>query len=282
MRFFDRFKTGLVLTKDSLFLMRHNPKLGLFPLVSGISGLLFLTLFLGITFGIATFSPDIVTAAALFIVYLGLTFISTFFTAGLVHQTRQILEGNEPSLKKGLKGAWQVKKPLLVWAFISATISIVINIVENSDSRAARFFGVIFGVAWTLMTFFVVPTIVFEKPSTRQMFKKSANTFKQTWGETPISLIGVQISSILTLMVFAIPAALLFYTGLVLPAVALILVGVLASFLVGQTLQGVVKTTLYIYASTGKSPEEFDNIDFDQLAKKEGSSLQNPLGTSFH
>lgn len=260
-----RLKTGLVLTKDALALINHHPTLALFPLVSAATGLAFLGTFLGVTFGALSVQSDAITYAVLGTVYLVLTFVSSFFAAGLVHQTRAALAGEEPSLKAGLAAAWDHRRPLFVWALISATIGLIINAMENSDSRVARFAGAIFGTAWTLLTFFVIPVIVFEDTSVTGMFKESASTFKETWGETPISLIAIQVVSFL----LAIPFFLLGY-GIYgiqpLLAVGTILVGVLVSFLAGQTLQGVVKTTLYLYATEGTRPTEFDDVDFDGLA----------------
>ena len=265
-----RLKMGLVLTRDSLLVMRHNPKLFLFPLVGGVAGLAFLALFLGVTFGMMAITPEGGVLVGLFLVYLALTFVSSFFTAGLVHQTREVLAGNEPSLQAGLAAAWEVKGKLLVWALIAATVGIIINAIENSDSRIARLFGTIFGFAWTVMTFFIIPSIVFEKASTTGMFKQSAGTFKQTWGETPISLIGINIVSMLVALPFVLPGIYLFTLGVPLAGIAVALVGIVLSYLVGQTLQGVVKTTLYLYATEGKRPEEFDDVDFDRLADEQG------------
>jgi len=262
-----RLKMGLVLTKDSLLVMRHNPKLFLFPIVSGVAGLAFLVVFLGVTFGLMAVTPEGGALVGLFLIYLVLTFVSSFFTAGLVHQTREVLAGNEASLKQGLGAAWEVKGPLFVWSLIAATVGLVINAIENSDSRIARTFGLIFGLAWTVMTFFVIPSIVFEKSSATGMFKDSAGTFKQTWGETPISLAGINIVSFLVVLPFALPGVYLFSIGVALGGAALVLTGILLSFLVGQTLQGVVKTTLYLYAKEGKRPAEFDDVDFDGLAR---------------
>ncbi len=266
MQIFQRLKMGVVLTKDSLLVMRHNPKLFLFPLVSGVAGLAFLAIFLGTTFGLMAISPEGGVLVGLFLIYIVLTFVSTFFTAALVHQTREVLGGNEPSLKAGLAAAWDVKGPLFVWSVISATVGLIINAIESSDSPIGRAFGVIFGIAWTLMTFFIVPSIVFEKASTKEMFTRSAGTFKQTWGETPISLFGISIVSTLVALPFALPGVLLLDSGLLVPGVGLVIAGFVLSFLVSQTLQGVVKTTLYLYAREGKRPEEFDNVDFDNLA----------------
>ncbi len=276
MQIFQRLKMGLVLTKDSLQVMRHNPKLFLFPVVSGAAGLAFLAIFLGMTFGLMAISPEGGALVGLFVVYLVLTFVSSFFTAALVHQTRDVLAGGDASLKAGMAAAWDVRVPLLIWSLISATIGLIINAIENSDSRIARVFGTIFGVAWTLMTFFIIPTIVFEKASTVEMFKRSAGTFKQTWGETPISLFGITIVSLLVALPFVLPGMYLFSIGAGLAGIALVLVGALLSFLVSQTLQGVVKTTLYFYASEGERPAEFDDIDFDSLAdERSGQSRQS-------
>ncbi|MFC7073380.1 DUF6159 family protein [Halovenus rubra] len=278
MRLLQRLKTGLVLTKDSLSLMNNNRSLFVFPAVGGIAGLTFLALFFGVTFGLLAVTMDGVMIVGLFFSYLALTFVTTFFSAGLVHQTREVLGGNDASLKRGMAAAWKVKGHLFVWSLISATIGLLINAIENSESRVARLLGTIFGVAWTLMTFFVVPVIVFEKSSTTGLFKRSAETFKQTWGEAPITLVAINIVGAIVAVPFVLPGIYLINTGVGIVGIGLVLSGVLLSFLISQTLQGVVKTTLYLYARDGKRPEEFDNVDFDDLTNESAgrSTTQTP------
>ena len=269
MGLFNRLKMGVVLTKDSVLVIRHNPRLILFPIVSGVAGIVFLALFLGITFGLAQFDPEGGMIVGLFLAYLALTFVSSFFTAGLVHQTREVLAGGDSSLKAGLSAAWERKLPLLIWSLIAATIGVIINGLENADSRVAQVVGVLFSVAWTLMTFFIIPVIVFERTSTVGMFKESARKFKQTYGETPVSLVGIQlISFVIALPVFLV-GFVFFTVDLVFLAVGFILLGAAVSFIVSQTLSGVVKTALYFYAEEGKKPEEFDNVDFDNLSEEQ-------------
>lgn len=268
---FERLKMGLTLTVDSIQIMRNNPGLSVFPLVSGAVGLTFLVLFLGITFGLMAINPDGGALVGLFLVYFVLTAISTFFAAGLVHETRAALAGEEPSLRAGLDAAWAVKTHVFVWAFVAAFVSIVINAIENSDSKIARVLGTIFGMAWTLLTFFVVPVMVFEDTSVKGMFTESASIFKETWGEAPISLVGVQLLSFVVVIPFVILAFLLSSISTV-AAVILVLTGALLSFLVGQTLQGIIKTTLYLYATEGYKPGEFDDVDFDRLTGTSGET----------
>jgi len=265
MGFINRLKMGAVLTKDSALLIRHNPGLLLFPVVSGVAGIGFLALFLGVTFGLAQVAADAGLIAGLFLAYLALTFVSSFFAAGLVHQTRAVLAGDEPSLKAGLAAAWERKGPLFVWSAIAATVGIVINVIENSDSRIGRILGVVFGVAWTLMTFFIIPVIVFERTSTVGMFKESARKFKQTYGETPVSLIGIQLLSSVVALPFVLVGLYFNSIGIVPVTIGLVLLGVVLSFIISQTLGGVVKTALYFYAEEGKQPDEFDDVDFENL-----------------
>lgn len=271
---FGRLKTGIMLTIDSIKVLKNNPKLLIFPLLGLGASLGFLVTFLGVTFGLV--QPEGGALVVIFLIYLGTTFISSFFTAALVHEARDaIRDGIEPSLRDGFDGAWEVKGPILIWSLISATVGILLNVLENSNSPVGRIMSTLFSVGWTLMTFFVIPVIVFEKAGTKQMFTDSARTFKQTWGETPISLIGVRLIPMLIVIPTAILAASLAnVSGLL--AIGTFLSGILLAFLIGQTLQGIVKTTLYIYATEGKKPDEFNNVAFDTLNGQERRQQERP------
>lgn len=267
----DRFRTALVLMKDSLLLLRHNPKLSLFPIVSGAAGIAFLAVFLGVAFGTVglDFRGDaVVPLAVLFgLLYLILTFISVFFTAALVHQTRAVLDGQEPGLEAGMRGAWAVRRPLFIWAVISATVGVILNAIQDSNSAVGRVLSGLFGIAWTLMTFFIVPVIAFEEPTVREMFTRSAGRFKHTWGETPLSLAGVGLLSFVIAVPFALPGYLILTEFGSVIGVVLIAIGAAVAGVVSHTFKGIVKTTLYFYASEGALPEEFNDVDPASLAK---------------
>jgi len=281
MSLLGRTKRGYVLVRQSISVMREHPRLGLFPVVSGVASVAFLALLLTPMFGALTVDLDetvaiITVVGALFGLYLGTAFISAFFTAGLVHQTRAVLAGAEPSLRAGLQGAWEVKRPLFVWAVISATVGVVLDAVASSDSLLGKALAVVFGTAWTLLTFFIVPVVVFEKPSVRGMFTQSARTFKQTFGETPVGLVGVNIVAIVAALPLLGPGAyLLFAVELPVASVPLIVGGLLVSQLVSYTLRGIVKTSLYYYAAEGERPEKFGEV-FEQL--EETGRASTPAG----
>lgn len=265
-----RIKTGVVLSKQSISVMRQNPALLLFPIASGIASIAFFALLVTPMLGVvAVGSENLITAAgivALLGLYLGTAFISVFFAAALVDQTFAVLNGAEPSLKAGIHNAWTVKGPLFVWAAISATVGAILDVVsESSDSIVGQIIGAVIGFAWTVLTFFVVPVIVFESPSVKEMFSRSGETFKNTYGETPVSLGVTRIIGLLSSLVLLAPGAYAFIVlESTLVGLVLLVGGVGIVQLVSSTLRGIVKTALYFYATEGQQPDEFEEV-FDTL-----------------
>lgn len=285
----QRLKTGIVLTKESTSVVQEYPQLLLFPIVSGLASLLFIGLLVTPMFGAAAASsaelPTSVLMLGAGVLYLGVAFITAFFAAALVHQTRAAIGGDEPSVRAGLKGAWAVKGPLFVWALISATVGLILDAIqESSESIIGQILSALVGVAWTLLTFFVVPVIVFENPSVRDMFSRSGETFKQTYGETPISLAGTTIIGMLCGSILMLPGlGLLFGVGgtIGFAGIPLAIAGIAVAQLVSTTLRGIVKTALYFYATEGERPdgfeEVFDTLDYEDNAHT-GSQGQSQYG----
>lgn len=269
MRSISRFKRGIALIKDSLLVLKDNPKLTLFPVLSGVSALAFLALFLGSTFGVFTVTGSLeVSLALLFVGYLVTTFITVFFTAALVSESRNVFDGAEPDLKRGMAAAWAVRRKLLAWALISATVGVILNAIESSsDSPVAQVLAVVVGVAWTVMTFFVIPTAVLDRDSTvKDMFTRSGSIFKDQWGETIIGFGGVRlIDAAFSLVGVGLGALVYTNTGNVIAAALVAIPFIVAGALLSQTVRGIVKTSLYVYAREGKRPSQFDDQDFDNF-----------------
>ncbi len=278
-----RLKTGLVLTKQSVGVLRDNPRLTVFPVVSGAASLAFVAALLTPLLGAVVLDVDgpvavlgLVTLAGL---YLGTAFLSTFFAAALVDQTRAVLDGREPSLRAGVRAAWGVKRQLFAWALISATVGLILNsISESSDSVVAQVLSAVVGMAWTVLTFFVVPVVVFERPSLREMFTRSGETFKETYGETPVSLVGINVIAALAGVPLLGPGAYaLFALDMLVVGVPLLVAGVAVVQLVSYTLGGIVKTGLYFYATEKSRPDEFGSV-FDELDTGGGSATGGRSG----
>jgi hypothetical protein len=273
MGIFSRLKMGWNLSMDSLRVLRKQPELTLFPVISGIAGLLFIALLFGGSFVLGLFEGA-TAYVVLFILYLGTAFIASFFNAGLVHSARESFEGREPSVKSGLAAAWTHKTPLFVWAVISATVGMLLRAIESDDSIVSSIVALVVSVAWSIITYFIIPVIVFEDVGSLEMFKRSGETFKNTWGETAGANFGVGLVSILFVLVGLAIAAAVFVAlggfgggaGFVVAAVIAAVV-ILGAALLSTALGAVAKTALYVYATEGKRPPEFDNVDFDSGAR---------------
>lgn len=287
---FSRLKTGLKLTKDSLRVLREHPDLMLFPLAGGIASLLLgAVLYLGVFVG--GFISGGIQYLALGVFYFGTTFLASFFTAALVYSVNDAFHGRNPTLRNGMAAAWTMKGPLVVWSVISAIVGVLLQSLENSDSGLARIAGAIFALGWTVTTFFIIPVIVFEDVTTKEMFSKSAATFRDTWGETLGAGFGIGLVQLLIgLLGGGIVLAVGWGLFLLVPAVGIgaIVIGVVSvavgTYLIGQAVQGIAKTALYIYAAEGTVPDEFDNFDFDTLegrTEKPASTGNTTVKTSF-
>ena len=270
---------------QALAVLRHTPKLLVFPLLAGLSSLAFLALLLGSTFGVllgiegfdafeslsgllSTIAGNpAVVVPALFVGYLGTTFVSVFFTGALVAECRYAFADEPVTLRRGMARAWTARYDLLAWALIAATVGIVIDAIERSNTPVSKVFAVVFGAVWTVMTFFVVPVAVLDPQSSlREMFTRSGQVFRETVGETVVGLGGPRVVGF---VVFVLAQGLAFALSEVTTGplfyVPILVAGAVLSQLLSTTLRGILKALVYVYATEGKTPAEFDTVDLDRM-----------------
>lgn len=272
MGFFTRLKTGWALARDSVGVLRREPSLAVFPLIAGIAGTVYMALILGGAGLLTGGESGPLLYLALFVVYLGSTFIAAFFTAALTWNTREVFRGDDPTLRDGLDAAWANRAELLAWAVIAAIVGVILRVVERQNNPLAELAASIFGVAWGILTYFVIPVIVFEDVTVRELFERSGSTFKDTWGETIGAGFGVGIITALFTLAGLLLAVIVFVAfgasvfglvgGLVIAAVVLLLAS-----LFGAALGSVAKTALYVYATEGERPAGFEDVDFAATAR---------------
>ena len=269
--FLGKVKTGLKLSKNSLGVVRDHPKLLVFPLLGGLATLGFWIVFL-VPLWIAGMFGSGVDIVVLFVLYFLTTFAATFFTASLVFAVNQTFHGEEPLLGESMRAAWRRKGPILVWSAAAATVSLILKKLEESNNPLASVLSSLFALGWSVLTFFIVPVIVFEDVTARSMFTRSGQTFRDTWGESigagfgiaiiqiVLAIVGVLIAILLALVIVAVSPLAGIVVGIFLVAGAL-----LCTYLIGQMIWAVTKTALYVYAAEELVPEQFANFDFETL-----------------
>lgn len=266
MGFFGRLKTGWQLAIGSFRVIRGNPRLAVFPLIGGIAGIAYMLLLFGGGVVMGLFASDATAVAVLFLLYLGSAFIAAFFNAALVWSVGKAFVGEDVSVRAGIAAAWKQRRALFAWAVISAVVGIVLRAIESQDTILARIVAMFVSVAWGVLTYFIIPVIVFEDVGVREMFTRSGQTFKDTWGETVGAGFGVGIVTAGLTLLGLFSAVLVFFVlggaaGLV-AALAVGAVVVLGMFLLGSALSATAKTALYVYATQNTNPPEFADVDF--------------------
>jgi len=268
MGLFSRLRTGLRLARGSLSVLRDHPHLLWFPLIGGLAGVAFFATLAGSVLIASGGRESPLLYAGLFVLYVGETFIASFFTAGLMYATREAFHGETPTVRGGLAAAWRHKWPLLAWAVVAAVVGVLIRAIEESSDVGGKVVALLFGVAWSVLTYFVVPVVVFEDTSLTGMFGRSGQIVRDVWGESLGAEAGVGIVTFLLALVGLGLSAIVFLvvpTGTTVGFAAFLAVAVVLVFgavLVGETLSGIAKTAVYVYATEDEAPGYFSSVPF--------------------
>ncbi len=265
----SRLWTGITLARDSVTLLRDHPSLLWFPVFAGAGGVAFFLLAFGTGLGLLPLAalanaPEAAMYAAFAVGFFGASFVAVLFTAGLMFATREVMEGREPSVRGGVSAAWEHKGTLFAWAVLSTVVGLVVRALQESDNLATVVVGALLSVSWAVVTYFVVPVVVFEDETIRGVFGRSTDIVRDTWGESLGAEFGLGfVHGVLFLGVVAVAALAFLVSGSVAVAAAVGLPLVVVAFVVASTLNGVAKVALYEYATTGEPPHYFENVDFD-------------------
>jgi hypothetical protein len=249
-----------------------DKELLLFPLLSAIAtGLVTLTFIWPLAqdqawlkSAEATEYEQFLAYARLFLFYVCTYFTVVFFNASLISAVHLRLTGKNPTLMDGMRGAWARKCELFGWVLLAATVGLLLNTMnERSKGIVSLLFGVL-GVAWSLLTFFVVPILVVEGKGPVEAIKESAAMIRQRWGEELIG--GVSFGGIGFFFTLPALAVAMFGVGYLVHGAwlnGLLLIGaaMIYGFLLSltmTTLSSIFHTAVYHYARTGTVPMGFN------------------------
>jgi hypothetical protein len=163
---------------------------------------------------------------------------------------------------------------ILPWALVSATVSIIIEAIEERFGFLGRIIAGLIGAAWNVVTFLTVPIIVFEDVGPVTALKRSGHLLKQTWGENLMAQIGLGLIGLIAFLPGIIVIALGVMAGdmlvtIPLIAVAAVYLAVAASIV--SALSGIYRTALYRFAVDGQVPPAFASTDMEHaFGKRKG------------
>ncbi|MDD1719225.1 MAG: DUF6159 family protein [Methanoregulaceae archaeon] len=249
------------LVRESFTVLEKDKEILLFPLVSGIAlVLLAVSFILPVIFSAASSGITVALAAWFFVLYYIASFIVIFFNTGLVTCAKIRLTGGDPMFSDGIRNAVRHLPSIIVWAAIAATVGLVLRLISERSGLIGKIVVGIIGVVWSLITYFVIPVLVFEEKGVIDSIKASASYFRKTWGETVIGQVSIGLIFFLLLLAGAVPVILTLFAGnmtLFVAVSAVFIVYALIVLIISSALQGIFSTALYLYASTGKVPTAF-------------------------
>ena len=271
-----KFSRSWELVKQSFAILRSDKQLMLFPVLSAIACLI-------VTVAIATggtilMMPAMASAAAsgerfnpnqspvfmlgMFTLYVVNYFVIVFFNVALVGVANSRLMGGTWTFRDGLELAWARKGTILQWAFVAATVGMILKTVEERMGLIGRLIMRIIGVAWALACYFVVPVLAFEDLTPFAAIKRSSKLFKDTWGEKVTGGFSLSLVS----MVLMLPGIGLFIATVFLGGIkgmlfgfAVMILYILLLSVMMSAVQGIFNAALYRYACFKQVPPAFDH-----------------------
>lgn len=266
------------IAKRSWAVLRADKTLAWFPVLSALGSLAVIAV-LGGLFAVAGID-DSATGTSLqpigwvliVVAYLALAMVQTYFLAGLVAGADQRLRGQDSTLKGALEIANSRLHRLVPWAIVTATVTMILQAIEERFGLVGTIVARLVGLAWNLVTFLVVPILVLEDLGVGDALKRSKDLFKRTWGENVIGQFGLGFVGFL----LALPGIAFIAIGAAMGTAGLFVLGgvgvvlLIASAVIVSALSGIYRTALYHYAANGEVPGEFSGIDFGAAFRRRG------------
>jgi len=214
--------------------------------------------------GFSAESMELYHYAMLFLTYFGLAFIATFFNVCVVYTTKVRFEGGNATFGESIRFAFSKIGIITQWSLLSASVGLLLRILHNMASRLGRVGHIVaniiislMGMAWSIITIFVVPVLVYEGLGPIDAIKKSARVIKETWGESLIRSIGLGLIQFLVLLfIFIISAGLTYVLSVAFDFNGMLIgigVGILLILLTGLVFavaSSIFNTALYVYANS--------------------------------
>jgi hypothetical protein len=257
------------LFRESYAVLGNDPEILLFPLMSGISVIL-----LGASFFVPLYQYGTLEAlrtgrggwqeySILFAWYYGNFAIGIFFNGALAACANVRLSGGNPSVGDGLRIAFSRIGRILLLALITATVGLFLRSMRERGGWMTRLLGASLELGWALITYMIVPVILFEDRGVYDSIYRSQELFQKNWGEQLAGSFGFGLLNfLLCLPAFAL-AAVLWKVDVAL-AVIMAVCYLLILAILASAVKGVFTVALYRYATLGEAPAGFSGDAIDE------------------
>ena len=268
------FSRSWEITKITFDVIKHDKELLIFPVLSFVFSALFIGLMVVpqimsyILEGTVSENFQMLSYVIVFLTYLGIAFIATFFNVCTVYTVKTRFSGGNATFSESIKFGFSKIHLIFYWSLLAAIVGLILRILDNaakqSKSQGAQIglsiSRVILGAAWGIATIFVVPGMVYYNLGPIEAIKKSVSTLKKTWGESLVKSLGLGLVQMAFILAGIIVFGVAIYGSLFAnPIVTLILVIAGILYVLGVALifgvaSMVFDTALFVYADSGNIP----------------------------
>jgi hypothetical protein len=290
----EKFTRSWSIAKKTFQVMRHDKEILLFPILSSLFSVILFLIFVFPFFLSALSNQGRAYGGFLYLgifaFYFIVSFTATFFNVGVVHIAETRFSGGNATFSDGIKIAVKRLKQILAWSLLSATVGLVLNMLQNQAKKKGGIAGIIgsilvsiVGFAWAIVSVFVVPAIAIKGYGPVKALKSSAATIKKTWGESLIRYYGLGMAKSIFLFVgivfFLLPGAWMFISTYISDSLfgftsvfGLVLVGVFILYaslvsVVFSSANTIFNTALFMYAESGKVPKFYSQEEMSHAFK---------------
>ena len=279
---FARLSRSWTLAGQCFDVLKQDPALMIFPLLSSIALLLLLGSFAlpvwALYHGLQPIAAEGSTTHTNRMLFYLITYafyvvsytVMFFFNSALISVALKRLDGDTASVSEGLSMAWDNIAAILGYALIAATVGTLLRAIEERVGLIGRIVIAIIGAGWTLATAMTLPVLVEERVGPIEAISRSLDLLKRNWGENLIGNGGISLG----VAVVMVPVCILGLFGMfaavssgsaaaAVLGVMLFAAAMIALGLVSTTLHTIYTAALYRYATGSR-----DNagIDGDLLA----------------
>ena len=292
-----RMKTGWLLFKQSLGVLKHYPSLWRYLLMTilWVSVLYITSIVIAIVdmfntqalFYVTTqFDGSNEVAATPLGVILGIivvyatTFITYYYGVGLSSHVLGIFKGEVKNYTEHMSVARKKISAIALYTLIAVIVGYILRMIEQRFKFVGALVSRILGAVWSLATSFVLPVIADSNEGGGKAVSHSAQLFKKTWGETITSRITLGGLVVLIYFAIAMPVTIILGVGLtpvmgvfgVFVAMAIFILGIIALSALTSLATSILNVSLYYYAEHGiipptYSPELLASVFYNKKAK---------------
>ena len=220
---------------------------------------------------------------AIFLSIFAACLISTTIVTGqgvIIHRVAASVDGRSETNSEAFAAVSARIGDLIRWGSLLVAVRAIISMIERGRGLLGlvlRLFAFALSVAWSAMTFFVVPVIIFEGLGTKDAMRRSRELLRASWGE---GIVGVGILTLIFYLAIAgtfFLATLFAAAGAVVISVLLLIVALVGIALISSVASPVFTFVLYRFATSGQAVLGFTPQD---LAAAFRTSKRFKVGSS--